>query len=149
VSLSTLLLLTGFLFFLAVALTALFLATRNVDDGYEDDAGFHSGRHQTGRARAAQSVRAMLPERLKIMLMPDVPISSLILAPGATPKPPRMNAAPADIELTPATALVPAENALKSPLAAEAAAPKRKRRPPGRKDGPPDGNQLGFPGFAA
>jgi hypothetical protein len=153
VSLSTLLLITGFLFFTAVALTALILAARNADDGYEDEAGYHPGRRKTARVRAPRAIKPVLSEQFKIMLMPDVPVRSLILAPGASPKPPRMNPSLVQVDLPAARSqLVPANlklselNLQRAPD--EAGEPKRKRKS-ARKDAASDGNQLGFPGFAS
>jgi hypothetical protein len=139
---------------MAFALTALVLAARNSGEGYEDDAGFHLGQRRTSRARVSRLVKPLLQERLKIMLMPDVPISSLILAPGASPKPPRMDLQVAESS-NPAgnTSLLPANlsrSALNVQLPpVDTPAPKRKRKAAVRKDDPTDGTQLGFPGFAA
>ncbi len=153
-SLVALLLLSGFLFFMAVALTAMILAARNAGEGYEDGAGFHPGQRRTSRMRAPRLVKPLLQDRLKIMLMPDVPIHSLILAPGASPQPPRMDSgATKSGHAAESTSLLPvnlSRSALSVQLTpAETPASKRKRKSASRKDDPADGTQLGFPGFVA
>jgi hypothetical protein len=153
VSTTTLLLLTGFLFFTAVALTALILAARNADEGYEDQNGYHSGRRQTSRARASRLVKPLLQEQFKVMLMPDVPLSALILAPGATPKPPRMDFTADELDTAAVAApLLPANlpvGSINLQTAVAGAEPSKRKRKSARKAAASDGNQLGFPGFAA
>lgn len=152
-SLTTLLLLTGFLFFMAVALTALLLATRSADEGYEDDAGFHGGRRKSNSLFAPRLVKPLLQEQFKIMLMPDVPVSALILAPGMSPRPPRMDLIGFEGDgVNASTALLPANlpiSSLHLQLAAAGAPTSKRKRKGARKDGPSDGSQMGFPGFAA